>query len=35
MENNNKKMKQTLILNLIISIATVILGIVAIAWALS
>ena len=35
MENNNKKMKKTLILNLIISIVTVIVGIVAIAWALS
>lgn len=35
MENNNKKMKKTFILNLIISIVTVIVGIVAIAWALS
>lgn len=35
MENNNKKMKKTLMLNLIISIVTVIVGIVAIAWALS
>lgn len=35
MEINNKKMKQTLILNLIISIVTVIVGIVAIALALS
>lgn len=35
MENNNKKMKQTLMLNLIICIVNVIVGIVAIAWALS
>lgn len=35
MENNNKKMKQRLILNLIIGIVTVIVGIVAIAMALS
>lgn len=35
MENNNKKMKQRLLLNLIIGIVTVIVGIVAIVWALS
>lgn len=35
MENNNKKMKQRLLLNLIIGIVTVIVGIVAIAMALS
>ncbi len=35
MENNNKKMKKTLMLNLIICIVTVIVGIVSIVWALS
>ncbi|SEF49313.1 hypothetical protein SAMN05216537_102214 [Lachnospira multipara] len=35
MENNNKKIKKTLMLNLIISIVTVIVGIISIVWALS
>jgi len=35
MKNNNKKIKKTLMLNLIICIVNVIVGIVAIVWALS